>query len=1178
MYFLSVLDLNMNFYNSLLQRLNNWIENPNERLQLFGANPQQWSFLLKNIIENDNNKLSKKNYFLICPTIEIAESLYETLKNNITNYNIVSFPGLETSPYGGIYPSESNLFYRFRVLDSLATNSHQNNIIICTNESYLLKVPPKNFFLENSLNIETSDIIAPLDLAKKLVNLGYTSTTSVEEPGTFVQKGEIFDIYPVSHPPVRLHYFDDMVEEIYLINEDTQKTIRTRAFESVRISCTPSIFSRSDFATKLRDNIPMPAPKFKEKYEERKRIFSHLKDGHLFENYPCFTPLFFKQSSMISDYVSKDLSINILLEAVESSQNTLSMIDNYREEFERESTDINSNCIIPAPENLYNLQYERLITLFPLLEINELNLQTDFDINLKYKVELNLEKSKTFINQHVNPTLKRPEYIKASLEFLKEQFSRDGLIVFATHNENSLKEIKYLLDILNFNEGIKNRIFFKKFKLNEGFFYRSEKILVISEADIFSFKQVKTKHQPSKDIDLFAEQLSTLKTGDYVTHTEHGIGEYVGLESLDVGNSKTDYIVILYKGNDKVYVPVYKMNNIQKHADSTATLSIDSLRTNKFSNLKSKAKNSAKKLAFDLLKLQAERQSQQAFSFSPPDHEYSEFELAFPFQETPDQEKAIIDVLEAMQKPVPMDHLVCGDVGFGKTEIAMRAAYKAILDGKQVAVLVPTTVLAMQHFNSFQKRMKDFAVNIESLSRFKTAKQVKEIKENLLEGKIDIIVGTHKLLSETIKYKDLGLVIVDEEQRFGVGHKEKLKLLMASVDFLTLTATPIPRTLQLAFLGLRNLTLIKTAPPKRQSIKTYLIKEDDRTIQAAIRKELQRGGQVFIVHNRVQDIEQFSHHIKELVPEAQIVFAHGQLSEKDLQSRMEAFYKGVYQVLISTTIIESGIDIPNANTMIVDRADTYGLSQLHQLRGRIGRSDKKAYAYFVIPQNKVLTTVAEKRLRALQTYADMGSGFNIANCDLEIRGAGDILGGSQSGHIEAVGLELYMELLKEAIQEIRGEKKILKKDIEINTPFPSYIPANYISNSSERLKHYKILSNCSDIDALDELKENLFDIYGAHPQELVNLFSLLEVRIALQHCGLKSIHVAGKTIILNFEKSLLEENEELRNMVVETFISRPNTYQFTPDFKVIYSNKTQVSQSDLVSFSRDIAEKIVPYK
>ena len=529
-----------------------------------------------------------------------------------------------------------------------------------------------------------------------------------------------------------------------------------------------------------------------------------------------------------------------------------------------------------------------------------------------------------------------------------------------------------------------------------------------------------------------------------------------------------------------------------------------------------------------------------------------------------------------MQRPTPMDHLVCGDVGFGKTEVAMRAAYKAVLDHKQVAVLVPTTVLALQHYYSFKERFKNFAVNIEFLSRFKSPKETTKIKSDLEKGEIDIVIGTHKLLSDKIKYADLGLVVVDEEQRFGVGHKEKLKVLKKSVDFLTMTATPIPRTLQLAFLGLRELSLIKTAPPKRQSIKTYLIKEDDRTIQAAIDKELIRGGQVFIVHNKVQDMENYVAYIRDLAPSAKIIFAHGQLPEKELETRMQKFYNNEYQILISTTIIESGIDIPNANTMIIDRADTFGLAQLHQLRGRIGRSDKKAYAYFVIPKHRSLTQIAEKRLKALQTYAEVGSGFNIATCDLEIRGAGDILGGEQSGHIEAIGLELYMELLKEAIAELKGEKRIGNRNIEISAPFPSYIPNDYIENSDERLKTYKKLSNCTDIESLKKMEEDLLDIYGAHPTPLKNLFALLESRNILQQTGLSSCKVVGTSVIYQFDKAILDSDVQLRNKVVEIFLSQPKKYQFTPDYKVHYGHGSEVDGDTLISLAQNIAGQIQP--
>lgn len=1167
----------MTFFNSPLQKIINWSKNPVKNLDFFGLNSDQWSFLHHLNMRDKNNELYSKSHVMICPSLEKAEIIHESLKKTCPDHNVSLFPGLDISPYSGVIPSESSLFHRFKVLDNII-DSPKPSIILATFESLSLKIPDKSFFIENSFSIEVTDICPPLDLAKKLVERGYSSSTTVEEAGTFSLKGEIFDVYPISGKPVRIHYFDDMVEEIYAIDLQTYKTNRDLSYEVVKICPSPLIFSRAPFSTKLRENIPMPGPQFRNKFNVRKKIFNQLIDNHLFEEYPSFTPLFVKDSTTLLEYFDSTKTFVHVIEKMQTSQNQYEYFDDLRESYELNNTDSSNESLLPSPDKLYDLKVSEHLNLFPVITINELEITENDDHSLKNKIELTLEKSKHYINQNINPALNRPDYIKESLSFLKKEFELSGHIIITTQSENSKKEILHLIDILNFNETIKSRIHFLNFKIPEGFYYKHEKLLVLSDSDFFTVKKKKTKAHKKQDIDLFAEQLATLKQGDYVIHSEHGLGEYIGLESLEVGGNKTDYLVILYKGNDKIYVPVYKMNLIQKHADSEASLKPDSLRTNKFEALKAKARNSVKKLAFDLLKLQAERQSSSAFSFSAPDHEFKEFELAFPFEETPDQTQAINDVVDSMQKSSPMDHLVCGDVGFGKTEVAMRAAYKAVLDQKQVAVLVPTTVLAMQHFNSFCKRFSNFPVNIEIISRFKTAKQVKEVIEKLEQGKIDILIGTHKLLSEKIKYKDLGLVVVDEEQRFGVSHKEKLKLLKSSVDFLTLTATPIPRTLQLAFLGIRDLTLIRTAPPRRQSIKTYLIKEDDKTIQTAIRKELNRGGQVFIIHNRVNDIEQYTAYIKDLVPESKIVFAHGQLSEKELESRMEAFYSGAYQILIATTIIESGIDIPNANTIIVNKADMFGLSQLHQLRGRIGRSDRKAYAYFVVPKNKILTTVAEKRLKALHTYSEMGAGFKIASCDLEIRGAGDILGASQSGHIEAIGLELYMELLKEAIFELKGEKQIFKKDIEVTTPFPSYIPNYFITDSSDRLKYYKKLSNCVDIDHLEDLRDELQDIFGIIPQELNNLLTLLEVRINLQHCGLKKVQVAGRIINLNFEKSFLESNKVLRDNVVDLFLSRPKIYQFTPDFKVIYSHTSEVSPTDLLDFAKDIAEKIVPYK
>ncbi|MDC0255732.1 transcription-repair coupling factor, partial [Bacteriovoracales bacterium] len=794
--------------------------------------------------------------------------------------------------------------------------------------------------------------------------------------------------------------------------------------------------------------------------------------------------------------------------------------------------------------------------------------------SLSHTIDFSFETAKSFITRNIGPIPERLKFIKESIKFIKEHFNKKGQIIFCYQSLESKKEFDFLWEEETLNSPIP--IAFFKGKLNEGFFYKTENTLILSEGDLFSSKKKKIKNITNKSVDLFAEQISTLKKGDFVIHGEHGVGKYLGLESLTVGGINTDYLILQYAQNDKIYVPVYKMNLIQKHADGSNQVKVANLRNAKFQQLKTKAKKAAQELAFDLLELQAKRKMTKAFSFSPPDHNFKEFELAFPFSETPDQLQAIESVITEMQKDSPMDYLVCGDVGFGKTEVAMRASFKAVLNEKQVAILVPTTILAFQHFNSFSERFKNFPVNIELLSRFKNSKETKEIKESLSQGKVDIIIGTHKILSDSVKYKDLGLVIVDEEQRFGVAHKEKLKLIKTSVDFLTLTATPIPRTLQLAFLGLKDLSLIQTAPPKRQSIKTYLVKEDDKTLKSAIEKELRRGGQVFIVHNRVKDIEYYTQKIQELVPNSNIVYAHGQMKEKELESKMKDFYLGKYDILISTTIIESGIDIPNANTMIIDRADTFGLSQLHQLRGRIGRSDKKAYAYFIIPNEKVISATATKRLKALQTYADMGSGFSIASSDLEIRGAGDILGGSQSGHVEAVGLELYMELLKDAVNELQGREKKSKLDLEISTPFSSYIPSNYIKNDSERLKQYKKLSNCNSLVNLENNKTILEDIYGTFPQEVHNFFMTLECRILLQNLAMNSFKVGPRSILISFDEKILESNESLRNAIVTFFMARPKVYLFSPNFKITCSFKEELNPDTIIKFATLLSKQIIP--
>jgi transcription-repair coupling factor (superfamily II helicase) len=1155
----------MKYFNNLYKKIEHWFASPSGKLRINGINSKQWAFFFQNFFCEDG-----RNHFIICPNPDVAENFFETLKDQIPQENLLYFPGHEASLYQNILPSEKNLLDRFKVLD-LLSRGERSYVVISTIESFFLKIPPKSFFKDNLLKIAISDVFSPMDLAKTLSGMGYSSTVTVEEPGTFSKKGEIFDIYPISSAPIRIAYFDEMVEKINLIDLESQKTLWDRPLEHVEFAPGPSLLTKEIFREKLRENIPQAPPSSRERFEKRKEIFSKLSNNLLFEDYASFVPLFFSSPETLFDFIPLKNSTITLLEGISSSQSFLELMEELRVDFEKQEKNQSSDNLLPSPEKLYEISGWEKLEKVSHLEINPVEILAQGD-SMTERIDVALE---DFLIK-IKPSHDKFEFFKNILNTVKNFFDHSGQVIFSTHLESSRKEIDYLLEGLDLSPEFKSRISFIKSNLQKGFYYNLEKTLVLTDGDLFGVKIAKVRAPSNQKTDLFAEQLSTLKKGDFVIHSNHGMGVYEGLEMVGTADFKTDCLVIRYDEGDKVYVPVYKINLVQKHADSSLDLKPNNLRTQKFDLLKERAKKSVKKLAFDLLELQAKRNSSKAYSFSAPDHHFKEFELAFPFEETPDQGKAIEDVLESLQRTIPMDHLVCGDVGFGKTEVAMRAAYKCVLEKKQVAVLVPTTILALQHYNSFKQRFSDFAVNIEFLSRFKTPKQEKEIKEKVENGKIDILIGTHKILSGSLKFLDLGLVIVDEEQRFGVGHKEKLKLLKTEVHFLTLTATPIPRTMQLAFLGLKDLSLIQTAPPKRQSIKTYIIRESDETLSEAMEKELSRGGQVFIVHNRVADIELVAEKFQKLAPKAKIIIAHGQMAERELEKRMAAFYNGDYQVLISTTIIESGLDIPNANTMIIFNAQNFGLSQLHQLRGRIGRSERKAYAYFVVPKDKIFNEVAEKRLEALTKYADKGSGFAIASSDLQIRGAGDILGGEQSGHIESVGLELYMKLLKDAIYDLKGEKVSSREDIEIATPFEAFIPKTYIEDSAERLRQYKKMSNCDSHDRLTSMQNDLGEIYGPLPKELINLFKIIEARIYLSHLGLQSVKVLGGTITMQFDKAFLDSSLELRDKIVETFLSLGKSYQFSPQFKVTYSQKNPISQETFLKFSRDIAQKIAP--
>jgi transcription-repair coupling factor (superfamily II helicase) len=1160
----------MSDFNSLVNKSVELFKHSNSA-KLSGISFDLWNFIYQNFYKL--NKTFSTNDVYVCKSEDQAEELYSRVKNS--NYRVLFIPGYGEGSFTSIIQSEAALFYRYNSLQKIVNNPDPSlkTVLILTYQSLFMKLPPRNHFVDSTIKLEVSDIISPSDLAFKLSSIGYQNTPTVEEPGTFSKKGEIFDIYPLDSNPIRIHYFDDMIEEMFNIDIETLKTKKDHPIESINLSKSPYGIVNDETSLNLRSQLSkFPIP-HKSKNEIRNGMFEKLSSNMLFDNYPLFFQLFFKESSSILDYLKNDYTFHFF-DKDEADKNFNMDIETINQSYSENLDDKQATDIFPEPSLLFYNSID--FSSYKNFIVNDLNVEFDLDTSLEKSVNFYTEPTSIFFRKYFQGhSDNKFDFIKNLIHTIFSQIKDNGFLYVLYKNDSTKDEITYLLNENLPSEFCNRKVKFLNIPLPKGFYYPNENLFFLSESDLFSKKVKKTKTRKTKiNQDLFAEQISTLKEGDYLIHKTHGVGKYLGMESLTMGEQENDYLVIQYADKDKVYLPVYKLNLVQKHADNLNEIKVDSLKSKKFDSAKTKAKSSVKKLAFDLLELQAKRKTRKGYSFSAPDHMFKEFELNFPFEETPDQLAAIDDVLEDMQKSTPMDRLICGDVGFGKTEVAMRASFKAVLDKKQVAILVPTTVLAFQHYNSFIKRFVEFPVNIEFISRFKTTKQINEILERTKEGKVDILIGTHKLLGNSIKFLDLGLVIIDEEQRFGVAHKEKLKLLKETVDTLVMTATPIPRTLQLSFLGIKELSLIRTAPPKRQSIKTYIIKDDGKTIRTAIEKELNRGGQIFIVHNRVKDIEEYALYIRKLVPDANIVIAHGQMPERELEKKIKDFYEHKFDILISTTIIESGIDIPSANTMIIDRADMYGLSQLHQLRGRIGRSDKKAYAYFIIPTNRNLSTIAAKRLKALQTYADIGSGFNLATSDLEIRGSGDILGAEQSGHIANVGLELYMDLLKDAINDLKGENRHQNISLEIQTPFAASIPNSYIGDTGLRLKYYKRLANTIALDELESIIDEINDQFGLAPDKVKNLYTILRSRITVLNLGLISIKVQSKSIILNFNKEELEADEFLCNKVVSFFMQRPKVYKFSPNFSVNCSFKEKISPEILLEFTNYIAQQI----
>ena len=683
-------------------------------------------------------------------------------------------------------------------------------------------------------------------------------------------------------------------------------------------------------------------------------------------------------------------------------------------------------------------------------------------------------------------------------------------------------------------------------EISSGFVWPEASIALITANEIFGTRRKGTAAGKSR-IQKQLLSFEDLKIDDLVVHDQHGIGQYKGLTKLTVEFATNDYLLITYKNDDRLYLPVERMNLIQKYMGVDGVVPVvDKMGGSSWDRMKTKAKKSTVRIAKELLKIYAARKVHKGFSHRSVERELQDFENGFPYEETADQLKVIEEVLHDMGKSTPMDRLVCGDVGYGKTEVALRAAFVSVYNGKQVAVLVPTTVLAEQHFATFSERFKAYPVNIACLSRFRSRPEQRKIVNDIKEGKVDIVVGTHRILQKDITFKDLGLFVIDEEHRFGVRHKEALKKIRTTVDVLALTATPIPRTLHMSLIGIRDIDLIATPPEYRHAVVTYVSEFTDGIVKDAVTRELQRGGQIFFVHNSINSIERMAARLKSIVPDVRLDIAHGQMPERELEKIMLRFVNKEIDMLVCTTIIESGLDIPSANTIFINRADRFGLAQMYQLRGRVGRAEERAYAYLFIPPESYITRDALKRLKVLMDHSDLGSGFQIAMSDLKIRGGGTILGASQSGHIAAVGYDMFLKLMEESVSELKGEQPVDDLEPEINLPLSAFIPEHYIADIDQRLSAYRRLSRISQMDEISAIKEELIDRYGKLPEEVSNLLMKIVFKVLAIKAGIKKLDVAGNQLVLHIS----DQHQTNPHGIVDLILSEKSRFRLTPDQKL----------------------------
>lgn len=1052
---------------------------------------------------------------------------------------IIYFPGYNILPFKSLSYHRETSTSRLAALSKIIDAGRQKYLLVTHVDTLLQNLLPKQVISGFSELVMANEEIDRDGLVETLEAGGYSRVTLVEDPGEYAVRGGILDVFsPGEEKPVRIEFFGDLVESIRYFSPFTQRGTKELG-ETVIVPATEAVIST--------EALPHVLARLRQAGSRAGLSAAHVRDyvtqTREFGRFPGI------ESMLSIVYESLDTLFDYLPGQTTFLMDDPDLLSSRAEDFKTSArlnfdTVTQENRLCVAPESIY-LDWDdavKRLDTYPTVAFKEVVLESDKDNAemVDFPYEDNQALSALLRSQGKTETPLTP-----MVEWLETQQEHQKAVFCVVSQESQAGRLVSLLSAYGIEPAAcpgfsdisrkKSGVYYIIGSLSSGFVPGMENFALVTENEIFGKKRIRRHKSAHRNLKTEFIAPEELKNGDIVVHLEHGVGRYEGLCNLAVSGISQDFLLIVYQDDDKLYLPVDRMEMIGKYIGVDGYVPVlDKIGSKSWTRSKAKAKAEVEKMAADLLDLYAKRRVNKGFSFSRPDNYYNDFEASFPYEETRDQLRAIDDVHLDMEKDTPMDRLVCGDVGYGKTEVAIRAAFKAVNDGKQVALVVPTTILAEQHLQTFRERFREYPVDIQCLSRFRTRKEQTAILKRAASGHVDILIGTHRLLQKDVAFNALGLLVIDEEQRFGVKHKEVLKKQRSTVDVLALTATPIPRTLHMSLTGMRDISVITTPPAARQPIISYISKHEDAIVKDAVQRELGRNGQVFFVHNNIQTIFKTAESLQAIVPEAKIGVAHGRLSESELEQVMLKFVNNEINVLVCTTIIESGLDIPSANTMIINKAERFGLSQIYQLRGRIGRGDHQAYAYLFISDESRLTRDAKKRLSALMEHKDLGSGFQIAMKDLQIRGAGTALGASQSGHIAAVGYDMFLKLLDQAVKDLKGEEVLDPLDPEINASMSSGFPDDYIESVEQRLTLYRRLSRLTQIADIADMKKELLDRYGKLPKPAENMLLKIMLRIYAIRAGVKRLDVSPNTLNLEFSPLHMPRSLEQTGQVLDT--------------------------------------------